>query len=740
MALLRCAEKNVLPHLNFPLSEYGASKDKSMARIVRDVIKHFQRLRKALPQSVQKQLAEAEMALAANAGSRKTAKRSRQADEHQLPGAQQMGSTVAKPYIKRPAAELQPAADTDPDSSSDASDLPEGVVRNTEPPRPLKRLKRMSEMEHTSSQHAREADLPRSSATPQKPQQPEQPSVKVSAPEDAEKARLGANLHADGQTHKHGNLPDRGAQQAAEQASQVSEGSNERTWVRNRQSPAAASMQANGANASAAQLRTAVQGSEEKHIYGDSIAHHEKQPKQSNNMAPAAARTPKKMRAREQRAEPMEGSKRRKLEPFRPPGAPDVPARGRPTMQSLLFASQPVRPSSAQAAPSAATIDKPKCPACSPLAEPATSVGHPEMSRLPPQQMANVREVHSAASPSEPQKPSGDSSPATSAQQVKVEPTAEIKESDSAQGKAAAHVISLKLGSLQRPDQPHGSAPSSREYVFSGRAAATNAPSVQQAAGNAASAGDLNAGEDTDWSTDGQQSADQADACADVQLGSSGHGTDAAGSAQLPFHSNDSRGKPSRLQHVGVADHADEIGPTGKTATPAEHQCADAAFSSPPPPVRTLEDDLAEQGLPGRRAATAAQRVDLETSAAPSQQGMPQHSLQPDHPGEAVKAEQPGQQAQGPADNEALSSGIAVNRGMPEIHQAAGTVADPVVITDSDSSEDELEVSNFTSHHCNSIQAYKWEEVLLQCVRRVHSHEGSHSDCLPHLRSICSGE
>ena len=60
---LKCSEKNVLPHLNFPLSEYGASKDKSMARIVRDVVDHFQPMHKALPQSVLKQLAEAEGSL-----------------------------------------------------------------------------------------------------------------------------------------------------------------------------------------------------------------------------------------------------------------------------------------------------------------------------------------------------------------------------------------------------------------------------------------------------------------------------------------------------------------------------------------------------------------------------------------------------------------------------------------------------------------------------------------------------
>ena len=192
MALLQCPQKNVLPHLNLPLSEYGASKDKVMARIVRDVVDHFQPLCKALPRSVQKQLAEADMALAANASLTGPGKRSRRADEPQPSGAQQRCSTPAKPPAKRPAPTLEYAAEPDVDTSSDASDLPEGVVRNTEPMRPLKRLKRLHEMEHSGSQPIRESGHPNSSTFLQKPKEPQQPSVKVHAPHGTEEALLGA--------------------------------------------------------------------------------------------------------------------------------------------------------------------------------------------------------------------------------------------------------------------------------------------------------------------------------------------------------------------------------------------------------------------------------------------------------------------------------------------------------------------------------------------------------------------
>lgn len=718
MALLKCPQKNVLPHLNFPMSEYGASKDKSMAHIVRKVVEHFQPLCKALPHSVQKQLAEADMALAANVGLTKPAKRSRKADEQWPSGAQQKHSTPAKPSVKRPLPTVQSAAEPDVDTSSDGSDLPEGVVQNTEPVRPLKRLKRLREMEYSGSQPVGEACRPKASAFSQKLKEPEQPNVKVHAPQGTEEAPLNASAHAAIDMHELGSPRDREAQQASE----LSEGSKGQPWAQNRQPPAAACMQASGEEASAAQRKAAVQRREDQPACADGAAHNGNQVKQSSKGAAATACIPKKSRVQEQRAEAMESGKRRKLEPFRPPGAPASPARGRPTMQSLLFASQPVRPSSAQAASGPGAANKQECPACSPPTVAATSAGQPDTSCVLPQQATDIKMKGSADPPNAAPKPSKGSTPA---QLVKIAPPAtNFKQNNSAQGGAVADVISMKLGNLHRPAQPHGSAPSSREYIFTGRgsqpfAGTMTAGGFQNAAGSAASAVKANAGEDTDWSTDDRQSADQADARADIQLRSSRHGTDAAASGQPLSHSSkDRRGQLSWLQKAGDTDGSERGGAEGQPATPGEHEPAEAVFRSPPPPVRTLEDDLAEQMEPGRSAATTAQHVKAEASAAAPQQGMPEHSLQHEQP--EVKAEQSGQQAQAPSGGETGPS--EAGGALPEGLRAAGTVADPVVISDSDSSDDELEVC---PHRPESTQ-----QLHLGMVVIGQSEHAQHGACM----------
>ena len=736
MALLKCAEKNVLPTLNFPLSEYGASKDKGMARIVREVVQHFQLLRKALPQSVQKQLADAEAALAAHASLRKPAKRSRKADEQQSPGIRQEGSpsakrsrkaeeqqssgarqkgsppakrtrradeqrspgarqksgSPAKLSAKRQAPSPQPAAPADSDCSSDASDLPEGVRSYPEPLRPMKRLKRMGKTEDSGSHPVRDAEPPKASAAPQMPYQPEHPSVKVSAPESTSKAaRLSAGVYADSRLHEHGESSDSGTGHA----SRVLQSPKVRPQACERQPTAAASMQTNGAEAPAVQRR------EDQEVSGTAAKVGNGRSEQSKRTSPGSTSSPRKKRAQVQQAEAAETSKRQKLEPFRPPGAPEILARGRATMASLLFASQPAQLSSAQAASPPAARDKPECPACDSLSKAAAAASQPDVNQQPPQLAADCSEAGTAD-------PLGDapmdSSSARCAQQADISTTAEVKQTTSAQGPGLAAVISMKLGSLQRPDQAHGSAPSSREYIFSRRvarpSAGTNtAGSFQEAASNGASARGANVGEDTDWSTDGQQSADQADAHADIRLGSSGHATDAAASAQPHIHSSkDSRAQPSRLQKAGTADHAD--GNIAEGEPTASRQHGEAAFSSPPPPVRTLEDDLAEQVLPGASAAAAAQPVKAEESPATPHQWNPEHSLQPEQPQQEVNPEQSGQQAQAPPGSEAGTSEAGANGDMPESHRAAGTVADPVVISDSDSSDDELEVmpSQHTFH------------------------------------------
>ena len=749
MALLKSAEKNVLPILNFPLSEYGASKDRDMTRIVRDVVHHFQPLRKALPQSVQKQLADAEAALAASAGLRKPAKRSRKADEQQspgarqkssspakrsrtadeqqspgaqqkcsspakrsrtadeqqspgaqqkcsspakrgrkadeqqLPGAWQRGSSPAKPAAKRPAPSPQPAAPADPDNSSDASDLPEGVLRNTEPQRPQKRLKRTREMGPGGSQPLRDAELPKTAS--QTSPQPRHPSVKVPAPEHtSEAARLRASVYPDNQLHAQRDFPDSGSKHASPVL---------QTRSCDSLPSAADGMQANGAAAPGAQLKAAVQGSAEQQVSGR-IPGMGNGAQQSKRTSPASTPSPRKKRAQVQQAEPAESSKRQKLEPFRPPGAPEMPARGRPTIGNLLFASRPAQPSSAQADTPPAAPDQPENPACDSLLKAAAPFSQPNMTSLPPQPGADCSKAGAADPPKDAPL---DSYPAKCAQQANVAPIAAVKQSGSAWGQSLAAVISMKLGSLQWPDQPHGSAPSSREYIFSGRlakpsAGTSNPSSFQQAASNGPPDKGANVGEDTDWSTDGQQSAEQADAHADIQLGSSGHGSDAAASAQPHDHgSKDSKAEPSRLQKAGIADPADGNMAEGEPTASCQH--AEAAFSSPPPPVRTLEDDLAEQVVPGNSAAAAVQPVKAEASAATPQQGSPEHSLPPEQPQEEMRAEQSGQQAQAPPGSEAGPSGAG--RATPEGQRAAGTVADPVVISDSDSSDDELEVMPF---------------------------------------------
>ena len=295
-------------------------------------------------------------------------------------------------------------------------------------------------------------------------------------------------------------------------------------------------------------------------------------------------------------------------------------------------------------------------------------------------------------------------------------------------------MISMKLGNLQRPVQPHGNAPSSREYIFTGRGAQPsagpmNTDSSQRAASNAASAVKANAGEDPDWSTDDQHSADLADAHADIQLGSSGHGTDAAAFDQPLGHgSKDRRGQPSRLQKAGAADGADQGGAEGEPANPEEHKPAEAVFRSPPPPVRTLEDDLAEQVRPGRSAATTAQHVAAEASAAAPEQGMPESSLQPEQPGQQVKAEQSGQQARAPSGNEAGPS--EAGGAMPEGHRAAGTIADPVVISESDSSDDEAEVMPQQAKSCFGSSIWAWWGWTVCACTASRLHAATQSDCL----------
>ena len=235
MALASCLEKKVLPALNFSLSKYGASKDRSMRHIVKDVVQHFQPMLKVLPQTVQKQLVEAQAAVAAEASRNRAAKRKRKSEEDagerprqppaqqsrdavaqntplQPPIAQQNGHKAAQSLTAVQTAAQQSACaavqdqsavparvqqngsaskdnrhaapgrfrrkaaadaqgDADAGFSSDSSDLPEGIVGNSVPEPVLRRLKRKRKMDEPNMQPAGTKVHPQPSSSAHRPQE-----------------------------------------------------------------------------------------------------------------------------------------------------------------------------------------------------------------------------------------------------------------------------------------------------------------------------------------------------------------------------------------------------------------------------------------------------------------------------------------------------------------------------------------------------------------------------------------
>ena len=235
MALANCLEKKVLPSLNFSLSKYGASKDRSMRHIVKDVVQRFEPMLKVLPQRVQKQLIEAQAAVAAEASRKRAAKRKRRSEEDggeqpRQPAAQQSRNAAAQNTPNQPstaqqnghtaahestgaqtaaqqgdcaAAQDQPAAparvqqngganrddrhaasvrsrrkaaadaqgEADAGFSSDSSDLPEGIVGSSAPQPVLRRLKRKRETEAPSTRPAGSESHREPSSSAQAPQE-----------------------------------------------------------------------------------------------------------------------------------------------------------------------------------------------------------------------------------------------------------------------------------------------------------------------------------------------------------------------------------------------------------------------------------------------------------------------------------------------------------------------------------------------------------------------------------------
>lgn len=213
VALQLCMKKNVLPHLNFPLSEYAASKDKYTTLLVKTILGHFQPMLKALPQTVQKQLADAEAALAAKAGRKKLAKRRRKSasqEGDELPAQAQQNGKAAKglsAVLHRAGPET--AAEADADFSSDASDLPDGIVGGTVPQPALKRLKRKAELDRPGSRPGHGRKQAAAPCTPQKPQRCEQTRASAEVLLGSEKVGAIGRYHASwDRASEHGNVHD----------------------------------------------------------------------------------------------------------------------------------------------------------------------------------------------------------------------------------------------------------------------------------------------------------------------------------------------------------------------------------------------------------------------------------------------------------------------------------------------------------------------------------------------------
>ena len=144
---------------------------------------------------------------------------------------------------------------------------------------------------------------------------------------------------------------------------------------------------------------------------------------------------------------------------------------------------------------------------------------------------------------------------------------------------------------------------------------------------------------------------------------------------------------------------------------PSTEAAAQAPFGSPQPPVCSLADDIAEQMQPQRQAASASGQPATGTNAAPSQQAAPG---------------QPGSKAEAgtPAGSQAGPSGA-----VPGARRAAGTTADPVIISDSDSEDEAPQVTQLSTQapSCTTLRLlWAWLQnfTTCQCHRVLLIHEG----------------
>lgn len=423
-------------------------------------------------------------------------------------------------------------------------------------------------------------------------------------------------------------------------------------------------------------------------------AQHEKpalQHASSHRQTAADMSTPNKRAAANPSRGPFRGGKKQRPLPFESP----VPA------GAALCSEAGMQEDATDAQAAAWRIERPPAPGASNAtaeasegkpAGPPGEAAEPLASRPLMQDAAAQSAVPNAAGPSHANtaragaRPSKDSIRARNGQRLGSMPAAEPKP---AVHKHAAPVIPLSLGSLQRPEQAQGSEPSSRQFFFRRKATAarpvSSAPgAVQGAASDEASAEDASQNQqDEGMAAEEQRSAGEADAHADIRLGAQALMADGPSKVDIekpPGPAEDTQGEPS----VPARDQPDGH--------------ADAHYDPPPPPVRSLDDDIAEQMQPGHQAPAAPAQTDPESSVRPFRQAIPGQRTEPTLPLHAQprqSSDQPPQQAEAPGANEAGRSRAVAPGAFAGARRPAGTVADPVVISDSDSEEDTQEVRAF---------------------------------------------
>ena len=378
-------------------------------------------------------------------------------------------------------------------------------------------------------------------------------------------------------------------------------------------------------------------------------------------------------------------TKQPRLLPFGTPGTAGGPALSRPwPLGRTTGAGTPVQQAGtpARAAATAAEDPSRQAPkACGEATVPPSSQV-PAADGVPLPAMPEPAGHAKRDTPGHAPKLSKDNVRARAGPQAMPQPVAD----SSAQPACHAHAgstISLKQGTLHRPKPSCGSEPSSRELHFTRKAPARRTAALQRNALEKASSK-----RDSEWSSTstGQQDADISDP--QLSVGMNDLNADISLGGSLPNtrqpHAACKGGPEQAKQPAAEGDAAGDKGLDEEPVRDVPHQ-------SPPPPVRTLDDGIAEQAQARQQAGTPPAKLARKASAA------------------ATYA--PG-----------ASQGIC---------RAAGTVADPVVISDSDSEADMPEVSDLhgksdvssqkhccdchVATECKTVQSDLWLISFLLC-------------------------